>query len=99
MATTNPIPQRQEKRKAQVTVTHAFGECPIGYREGDHISVDLLDPSAALACPGVREALEPYLAVAQRSGTPEPLRFVASCACPHSKTEVVFHLRVSPPLE
>jgi hypothetical protein len=46
----------------------------------------------------VQEALAPFIEVAKKSGTPEPLQFVASCHCPHSKAEVVFHLRVSPPL-
>jgi uncharacterized repeat protein (TIGR04076 family) len=86
-------------RKAHVFVTHAFGEsCPVGYKTGDTIPVDLDAPEAAFRCPGAQEALAPYLGLARTSGTPEPMQFAASCHCPHAKSEVVFYLRVSPPL-
>jgi uncharacterized repeat protein (TIGR04076 family) len=96
MAEDNPRPIN---RKAQVIVTRTFGEpCPIAYRVGDRVPLDLEHPEAALRCHGVQEALEPYLTVAHDSDTPEPMQFAASCHCPHSKSEVVFYLHVSPPL-
>ncbi len=86
-------------RKARVIVTRAFGEpCPVGYRAGDAVSVDLNEPEGAFRCPGVQEALEPYLAIAEESEVARPMQFSASCHCPHSKSEVVFYLHVSPPV-
>lgn len=95
MPESNPVPQEPVNRKARVIVTRAFGEpCPIGYKEGDAVSVDLNAPEGAFRCPGVQEALEPYLDVAQQSDAPEPMQFAASCHCPHSKSEVAFYLHV-----
>jgi uncharacterized repeat protein (TIGR04076 family) len=96
------VDETEEKaisRKARVTVTRAFGEaCPISYKEGDSVSVDLDAPEGAFRCPGVQEALAPYLEVARDSATPEPMEFAASCHCPHANAELVFYLHVSPPL-
>jgi uncharacterized repeat protein (TIGR04076 family) len=90
---------RKMDRKARVIVTRTFGEpCLEGYQVGDSIPVDLKSPEGAFRCPAIHEALEPYLGVAQESTTPEPLQFAASCHCPRAKSEVVFYLRVSPPL-
>jgi uncharacterized repeat protein (TIGR04076 family) len=83
-------------RKARVTVTKAFGSCPIGYQEGDAVTIDLDTPEQRLRCPGAEEALEPYLEVVERNPAAEPMEFSASCQCPYSKSEVVFHLHVFP---
>jgi len=86
-------------RKARVTVTRAFGQpCPVSYHEGDAFSVDLDAPGAALRCPGVQEALEPFMNAGQESAVRDPLQFAASCHCPYSKSEVVFSLHLSPPI-
>lgn len=99
MPASNPVHKEPVNRKARVVVTRAFGEpCPVGYKEGDAVSVDLNALAGAFRCPGVHEALEPYLEVAEQSDAPEPMQFAASCQCPRSKSEVVFYLHVSPPL-
>lgn len=99
MSESNPRPQEPVNRKARVIVTRAFGEpCPVGYKVGDAVSVDLNAPEDAFRCPSVQEALDPYLGVARQSEVPEPMQFAASCHCPHTKSEVVFYLHVSPPL-
>jgi uncharacterized repeat protein (TIGR04076 family) len=86
-------------RKARVRVTRALGSaCPVGYREGESMTVDLNSPEEAFRCPGVQRAIEPFLDAARKSSAPEPLEFVASCECPHSHSEVVFSLHMSPPL-
>jgi uncharacterized repeat protein (TIGR04076 family) len=86
-------------RKAHVMVTRAFGEpCPIGFKEGDSIPVDLNAPENVVQCPGMKDALEPYIDVARDSEVSGPMEFAASCQCPYSKSEVVFYLHVSPPL-
>jgi uncharacterized repeat protein (TIGR04076 family) len=83
-------------RKARVTVTKAFGTCPIGYHEGDAVTIDLDTPERGLRCPGVEEALQPYIEVAERNPAAQPMEFAASCQCPYSKSEVVFHMHVFP---
>jgi uncharacterized repeat protein (TIGR04076 family) len=98
MRESNTVHPPAEARKARVVITRAFGTCPVGYEEGDALTVDLNATEESLRCPGVQEALAPFIEVATRSNTPDPLQFVASCHCPQSKAEVVFHLRVSPPL-
>ncbi|HZT07067.1 MAG TPA: hypothetical protein VFC51_08555 [Chloroflexota bacterium] len=98
MAGSDAIPERFT-RKARVTVTRTFGTpCPVGYHDGEAVSVELQAPGRSFRCPGVQQALEPFLMVSQESDAPEPLRFYASCHCPISKSEVVFHLSVSPPI-
>lgn len=77
----------------------SFGSCPVGYREGDTVTLDLDTPDERFRCAGVREALEPFLEAVRQSTAPGPLRFSASCHCPYSKSEVVFYLHASPPLD
>jgi uncharacterized repeat protein (TIGR04076 family) len=87
------------ERKARVIVSRTFGQpCPVGYHEGDHIPVDPANPDGAFRCPGVQEALAPFLETAEGSQSRDAMEFAASCHCPHSKSEVVFYLHVSPPL-
>ena len=91
--------RQRESRIARVTVVKAFGHpCPVGYKEGDDISADLSAIEGELRCPGVRDALEPYLDAGEESHESQPMRFSASCHCPYSRSEVVFDLRLSPPL-
>lgn len=99
MLESKPVQEEAVTRKARVVVTRTFGgPCPIGYKEGESVSVDLNDPEGSFRCQGVREALEPFLEAGQHSPIAESLEFAASCHCPHSKAEVVFYLHLSPPL-
>lgn len=87
-------------RKGAIRVLARFGPpCPVGYRAHDHFPVELPTMDEVFRCPAGQEAMEPYIDFMEDHYGPNelpPCRFVASCHCPVSPTEVVFSFYTYP---
>lgn len=87
-------------REPRVAVIHNFGRlCPAGYRVGERIRMDTDPPGDSFKCSGAFIALQPFIeAMEARSdqSTYPACRFLASCDCPLTDSEVVFQLFSEP---
>lgn len=86
-------------RKGAIRVLATFGPpCPQGYHANERFSTEI-PAIGTFQCPAAEEAMQPYLDFMERHVSAEempPCRFVASCQCPVSPTEVVFSFYTFP---
>jgi uncharacterized repeat protein (TIGR04076 family) len=89
-------------RAKPTAIVHAgYGTgCPAGYRTGERIPLNMANPSGSFKCEGAFDALEPFIdhvqERAEHEGDFPECQFFASCDCPISDQEMVFHLYTRP---
>lgn len=87
-------------REPRVAVVRNLGTlCPAGYRVGQRMRMDTAPPEDSFKCAGAFEALRPFIETMETrsdQSTYPPARFLASCNCPLTDSELVFCLFSEP---